>query len=457
VIEDFHLDFEAKRDRWNGYDTSLHMREMEKHNVYEEERKRIRQEEMAAKAKRKEERKMVAAEAEAEASEKASLGQGNGNAPDERNKKPLVADDSSEDEDNDADGDEDEEGVMQKVGEDAQLNLKMETATCLVRTSHRNLRIREDTAKYLLNLDVNSAYYDPKTRAMRADPLAGTDKDTADSDRLYRGENYERNTGKTKEFNNLQCFAWDSQEKGSMVHAQAMPSQAEIMKREYEAKKNNLKQQTKSDIIAKYGGERHMDSLPKPLLWGQSEHYVEYSTSGKVIKGQEKAMAKSKYDENVLVQNHTAVWGSFWENGQWGYACCKQTHRNAYCVADTLRKEATERTGEGSHKEQLMEGIGFEESPNAFSNTDAPKAKNGTPKSKGGTIARHGDDVEKLDLDAAALKSALKRQHLLNEERGIDSRKRKYNSMGDSTVTQEELEAYRLTRTRSDDPMANFT
>ena len=28
--------------------------------------------------------------------------------------------------------------------------------------SVRNLRIREDTAKYLLNLDVNSAYYDPK-------------------------------------------------------------------------------------------------------------------------------------------------------------------------------------------------------------------------------------------------------------------------------------------------------
>lgn len=27
-----------------------------------------------------------------------------------------------------------------------------------------NLRIREDTAKYLRNLDVDSAFYDPKTR-----------------------------------------------------------------------------------------------------------------------------------------------------------------------------------------------------------------------------------------------------------------------------------------------------
>ena len=34
----------------------------------------------------------------------------------------------------------------------------------------RNLRIREDTAKYLLNLDPASAHYDPKSRSMREDP-----------------------------------------------------------------------------------------------------------------------------------------------------------------------------------------------------------------------------------------------------------------------------------------------
>lgn len=40
---------------------------------------------------------------------------------------------------------------------------------------YRNLRIREDTAKYLLNLDVNSSHYDPKTRSMREDPLPDAD------------------------------------------------------------------------------------------------------------------------------------------------------------------------------------------------------------------------------------------------------------------------------------------
>ena len=42
--------------------------------------------------------------------------------------------------------------------------------------SVRNLRIREDTAKYLRNLDADSAYYDPKTRSMRENPYEGTGK-----------------------------------------------------------------------------------------------------------------------------------------------------------------------------------------------------------------------------------------------------------------------------------------
>ena len=49
--------------------------------------------------------------------------------------------------------------------------------------SVRNLRIREDTAKYLINLDPGSAFYDPKTRSMRANPYAGSGKE-GEPDRL---------------------------------------------------------------------------------------------------------------------------------------------------------------------------------------------------------------------------------------------------------------------------------
>lgn len=32
--------------------------------------------------------------------------------------------------------------------------------------------------------------------------------------------------------------------------------------------------------------------------------------------------------------NHTSVWGSWWEAGQWGYRCCHQTHKNSYCTGE---------------------------------------------------------------------------------------------------------------------------
>ncbi len=35
------------------------------------------------------------------------------------------------------------------------------------------------------------------------------------------------------------------------------------------------------------------------------EEYVEYSRLGNVIRGQEKAVAKSKYEEDVFINNHS--------------------------------------------------------------------------------------------------------------------------------------------------------
>ena len=62
-----------------------------------------------------------------------------------------------------------EEGDEEKYADAADaVGQKLDTKT---RITVRNLRIREDTAKYLINLDPSSAYYDPKTRSMRDAPL----------------------------------------------------------------------------------------------------------------------------------------------------------------------------------------------------------------------------------------------------------------------------------------------
>ena len=52
----------------------------------------------------------------------------------------------------------------------------------------RNLRMREDTAKFLYNLDLNSAYYDPKTRSMRANP----NPNAKPGEESYFGDNFVR-------------------------------------------------------------------------------------------------------------------------------------------------------------------------------------------------------------------------------------------------------------------------
>lgn len=53
------------------------------------------------------------------------------------------------------------------------------------------MRIREDTAKYLYNLNENAPYYDPKSRSMRENPFAnmpGKEKEAA----KFSGENFIR-------------------------------------------------------------------------------------------------------------------------------------------------------------------------------------------------------------------------------------------------------------------------
>jgi pre-mRNA-processing factor SLU7 len=130
----------------------------------------------------------------------------------------------------------------------------------------------------------------------------------------------------------LQLFAWEAEMKGAGTHLQANPTQGELLHRQYDKKKEEIQKTTRKEILEKYGGVEHLEAPPKELLLAQSEHYVEYSRTGQVIYGQEKAKAKSKYQEDVFINGHTSVWGSYWENHQWGYKCCRSLLRNAYCT-----------------------------------------------------------------------------------------------------------------------------
>ena len=68
------------------------------------------------------------------------------------------------------------------------------------------------------------------------------------------------------------------------------------------------------------------------LALGTSEAYVEYARDGRIVRGAAKAVAKSKYAEDVLINNHTAVWGSYFDRRRfkWGFADDHSTEKNSY-------------------------------------------------------------------------------------------------------------------------------
>jgi pre-mRNA-processing factor SLU7 len=114
----------------------------------------------------------------------------------------------------------------------------------------------------------------------------------------FAGDNFFRQSGEAPDMQRLQLFAWQASARGSDVHLNANPTQGELLHQEYRDKKDKLKDMSKVSILAKYGGEKYLEKAPKELLQGQTEDYVEYSRAGQVVKGQERAKAKSRYAED---------------------------------------------------------------------------------------------------------------------------------------------------------------
>jgi len=143
VIQDIDAGYDAKRDRWNGYDAAEHKKIYEEYAAIEAARQKLREEEIDNQT----------------TTDLASV----------RKVAKAGKSDAAKKDDADFGSSEDEDADEDKYADAAdQVGQKHDAKT---RITVRNLRIREDTAKYLINLDPNSAYYDPKTRSMRDAPI----------------------------------------------------------------------------------------------------------------------------------------------------------------------------------------------------------------------------------------------------------------------------------------------
>jgi len=420
--------YAGKRDRWNGYDSSQYLRVMNKYELKDQERKLMR-----------------AAEVEASLQEGA------------KSKTAKSKDDSDSSESSDDDDEVDAEKAEMLDREQKLVGQQIDTGRIGMQTrvSVRNLRIREDTAKYLRNLDVKSAYYDPKTRSMRSNP--NPDKNPHELD--YAGENFIRYSGDTIKVAQQQLYEFEAYERGQTVHMQGMPTQAERLHKQFEEKKDTLVDRQKDDLFSQYGGKEFSEkALPKSLVLGGTEQYTEYAEDGTLIKGEEKKVLNSKYEEDRYTNNHTSTWGSFWYNGKWGYKCCCAFVRNSYCTAETGRKAFEQQKGERIGNSPL-----FENSSMMVQAMNKEALKIDAPQADKPKTVKMGDRLEGRGLDSfdkKALKKALKAEEKRKQEADDvnDDRKRRYNSMATTDVTEEEMEAYMLKKSRgSDDPMSKVS
>ena len=360
AIQDVELGWDAKRDRWNGYDAKEYRNVVEEYEELETLKKTIK---------------------------------GGGEAE----KKQLV-------ETGEPVAGLDEET---KYAEETDMGRKQSTST-------RNLRLREDTAKYLLNLDLDSAKYDPKTRSM-LDMGAQNDQAAA----LVAEDNFMRASGDAAEFEKASKYAWESQERGdkNKTHLQANPTSGEYFRRKEKDDAERRREAQRKMLLEKYGGEKYL-RLPdgQNLAVEESERYVEYDESG-AIKGRSITKAKSKYPEDVHINNHTEVWGSWWLDFQWGYGCCHSTIKNSYCTGDE-GKEAIEEAN-NTQADELLEGPSQE------------------------PIERLPDAVpeQQADKDSEASLVTAKKRTLAQMKGG---------------VSEEELEAYKRSRGIAEDPMAKY-
>lgn len=301
VVEDVKLGWDAKRDRWNGYDVRQYDAVVKDYEEMEGLRKA--------------------------AASKSPL-------PDDQAEQP------------DPDGD--------HYAEETDMGRNQPTST-------RQLRLREDTAKYLLDLNLDSAKYDPKTRSMDTTVQSLNSSNPTDlaSENFIRPSHDPRSDAAA--FERAQRYAWQTQEKPitanaptpaaqistndqSKVHLEANPTASALAHKQSLTASTAAKAAQKSYLLAKYGDLSTTTTTKKPLTATGSSAYTTYDpTTGAELdaatgKPRLKPVAHSKYAEDIYPGNHTSVFGSWWREGRWGYRCCHSFVRNSYCTGEEGRR-----------------------------------------------------------------------------------------------------------------------
>ena len=376
-IYEVPLDYEGKRDRWNGYDPNSFSRIMNEYQRFEDEKRKKKEE-----AKRdlndgkvKKTRDEDSGDSGSSDDENLLIGDKESDIPEQfkqvveilNDKENLTENNASENIHNVYNKEVSDEDVLLYLGKMKNDSSKKSIADIpkdilyQICTS-KSLHVGGDYSKYLFNLALNSAYYDAKSRSMREDPNPGSlDLHS------FKGDNYIRNTGDTVKLVQLESFIREANEKNKDLNLNnvAMPSQAELFHKYVNDTKGNFRSNVLKKIISKYGGEEHL-KVPDNILPDKDNDQQQFDDNVNDDNFNiNKARVKSVYTEDVYLNNHCSVWGSFYnDNFGWGFKCCLSFDKNSWCKGEEgytqnlkLIEDYKERLSEGlrKQKEKLIE------------------------------------------------------------------------------------------------------
>lgn len=145
IIKEAKLDFEGKRDRWAGYDPSTYQEEFLK------EWSKVEDSHQRAKIQKSINKRLKSSKNKNE---------------DDDNDSQDYSDDNIKGIDKESDKEEEEENDEEELYAEKTQVPEHKFPDPYTRVSAKNLRIREDTAKYLKDLNSN-LFYNPKSRSMR--------------------------------------------------------------------------------------------------------------------------------------------------------------------------------------------------------------------------------------------------------------------------------------------------
>ncbi|KAL3822068.1 hypothetical protein ACHAXA_000136 [Cyclostephanos tholiformis] len=520
--------YDSKRDAYHGVEIDGHTSKMEekyreREALRKEQRQKEREREQRENAEQEDRQRKEEEEARARGDGRGDAAVVDGGAD--------VASTHSADSDSDSDSDNEGGGGNNDDGFSSDDEIVQRDADAKLFTSRlarqggvggaqmkvtaRNLRIREDTAKYLRNLDPNSAYYDPKSRSMRDNPYATGDGGGGDDGnasavarqalaaelRGFAGDNFARISGDAVGLAETQLFVWDAEKKLGVegaVHVQADPSRAELMRRKVESRGLDMKKNKRKAVLDRYGGEEYLDAsggagrsfhlldaaggadvAPKETpeeratRFGVSHVEQEYGRDGRLAstnlggvgsKQKKRVPIPCKYEEDVHINGHTAVWGSYFHRGafRWGYSDDHSLIRSSYGTGINGRIANDE-------SNELQYGSGVAGSSMLASARKMleviPKAilsGNGNQSKPHQQSKLYGEIVDQHKLfEREKLQAAVERQKAHEGDFSMSNggkNKRKYNSSAAGVdVTEEDMEAYRLLKGRGvEDPMANM-